>query len=135
MFRDATTYKDGKIVKDLSKLNRPIQRIIMIEHRPDAYSMQPENTIRIKPWHGDAKDQTLTSLIPVLISMARQINFNTDVREFMARSLNNMTGEEIVDFIKKSEAKKNQELQAQKQAAAAAAASSGGWFSSFSSKK
>ncbi len=127
LFRDATTYKDGKIVKDLTKLNRPIHRIVMVEHRPDAYSMQPENTIRIKPWHGDVKDQTLISLMPILIQMARQSNFQTDMRAFITQSFNNMSGEEIIEFYRQQYEAKKQQEQAQKQQ------QSGGWFS-FSKK-
>lgn len=38
----------------------------MLETNPDAWSMNPDNTIKMAPWHGDPNDKELVSLIPFL---------------------------------------------------------------------
>lgn len=66
LFREATKYKDGEIVKDLSYLNRDLSKVIIIDTKPEHVRNQPENAIVLKPWTGDPKDTELVSLIPFL---------------------------------------------------------------------
>jgi import inner membrane translocase subunit TIM50 len=66
LFREASLYESGKVIKDSSKLNRPISRILVIDWQKDAISKQPENAIVIPRWTGDTKDTLLIDLIPVL---------------------------------------------------------------------
>lgn len=66
LFREATKYKDGKIVKDLSYLNRDLSKVIIIDTDPDHVSAQPENAILLPKWTGDPKDKDLVALIPFL---------------------------------------------------------------------
>lgn len=48
LYRDSTSYIDGKHVRDLSKLNRDLKQVLMITADPDAYSLQPENAIKVR---------------------------------------------------------------------------------------
>ncbi|POS76458.1 NLI interacting factor-like phosphatase [Diaporthe helianthi] len=66
LFREATKYKDGEIVKDLAYLNRDLSKVIMIDTNPQHVKAQPENAIILPKWTGDAKDKDLVSLIPFL---------------------------------------------------------------------
>ncbi|KAI1415032.1 NIF-domain-containing protein [Hypoxylon sp. FL1857] len=66
LFREATKYKDGEIVKDLSYLNRDLSKVIIIDTKREHVRNQPENAIVLKPWTGDPKDTELVSLIPFL---------------------------------------------------------------------
>lgn len=66
LFRSHTRYKDGKYIKDLNYLNRDLSKVVMLETNPDAWSMNPNNTIKMKPWTGDANDKELVKLIPFL---------------------------------------------------------------------
>ncbi|KAI9816722.1 MAG: mitochondrial inner membrane protein required for protein import [Thelocarpon impressellum] len=66
LFREATRYKDGKHVKDLSYLNRDLSKVILIDTDPDHAKLQPENAIVLPRWTGDSKDKELVSLIPFL---------------------------------------------------------------------
>ena len=72
LYREATRYRDGKIIKDLSMMNRDIGKVILIDCSPDAYSMQPNNAIPLKPWEGQASDKDLVKLIPFLEWLATQ---------------------------------------------------------------
>ncbi|EMR63281.1 putative mitochondrial import inner membrane translocase subunit tim-50 protein [Eutypa lata UCREL1] len=66
LFREATKYKDGEIVKDLSYLNRDLSRVIIVDSKATHVQNQPENAIILPPWKGDPKDTELVSLIPFL---------------------------------------------------------------------
>ncbi|QSL67119.1 hypothetical protein MERGE_001508 [Pneumocystis wakefieldiae] len=66
LFREATRYVNGKLIKDLSYMNRPLDKIIMLDVNPDSYSFHPDNAIPMEPWKGDPDDKELISLIPFL---------------------------------------------------------------------
>jgi mitochondrial import inner membrane translocase subunit TIM50 len=66
LFREATKYNDGEIVKDLSYLNRDLSKVIMIDTNASHVRNQPENAIVLPKWTGDPKDTDLVSLIPFL---------------------------------------------------------------------
>ncbi|KAI3324658.1 NIF-domain-containing protein [Xylariaceae sp. AK1471] len=66
LYREATKYKDGEIVKDLSYLNRDLSKVIIIDSKASHVQNQPENAIILPPWTGDKNDKDLVSLIPFL---------------------------------------------------------------------
>ncbi|KAH8681819.1 HAD-like domain-containing protein [Xylariales sp. PMI_506] len=66
LFREATKYKDGEIIKDLSYLNRDLSKVIMVDTEASHVRDQPENAIILPKWKGDPKDTELVSLIPFL---------------------------------------------------------------------
>ena len=66
LFREATKYQDGEIVKDLSYLNRDLSKVIIVDTDPKHVRNQPENAIILPKWKGDPKDTELVSLIPFL---------------------------------------------------------------------
>lgn len=71
LFKEGCRYKDGKIIKDLSLLNRDLNKVVAIDVNADTLLLQPENSIILKPWDGTA-DDTLVRLIPLLEYMATQ---------------------------------------------------------------
>lgn len=71
LFREGCRYKDGKLIKDLSLLNRDLSKVVMIDVEEDSAALQPENSIILKPWDGK-QDDTLVKLIPFLEYMATQ---------------------------------------------------------------
>ncbi|KAI0538885.1 HAD-like domain-containing protein [Xylaria digitata] len=66
LYREATKYKDGEIVKDLSYLNRDLSKVIIIDTKESHVQNQPENAIILPPWKGQKDDKELVSLIPFL---------------------------------------------------------------------
>lgn len=66
LYREATKYEDGEIVKDLSYLNRDLSKVIIIDTNATHVRKQPENAIVLEPWKGNSKDQDLVGLIPFL---------------------------------------------------------------------
>ncbi|CAG8484763.1 14265_t:CDS:10 [Funneliformis mosseae] len=81
LYRESTRYVDGKIVKDLSKLNRDLSKVIIMDSNPDAYSLQPENAIAVPPWKGDPNDSFLIDIIPFLEHFT--IFYVNDVRQVL----------------------------------------------------
>ncbi|OCT44312.1 Mitochondrial import inner membrane translocase subunit tim50 [Cladophialophora carrionii] len=70
LFREATLYKDGGYIKDLSYLNRDLKKVIIMDTDPHHVKHQPENAIILPKWTGDPKDQTLVQFIPFLEYLA-----------------------------------------------------------------
>ncbi|WFC93391.1 mitochondrial inner membrane protein required for protein import [Malassezia brasiliensis] len=66
LFRESCLQKDGKLIKDITYLNRDPRKVILIDTNPEHVSMQPENAIVLKPWQGEKGDRELVGLIPFL---------------------------------------------------------------------
>ncbi|KAF2764428.1 HAD-like protein [Teratosphaeria nubilosa] len=67
--REATKYDAGEYVKDLSYLNRPLNKTLIIDTHAAHVKNQPENAIILPKWSGDPKDphtKDLVALIPFL---------------------------------------------------------------------
>ena len=58
--------KDGKYVKDLSYLNRPLSEIIYIDFSDEYVEFQKENCIILPKFEGEEDDRELIDLIPFL---------------------------------------------------------------------
>ncbi|KAL3643072.1 mitochondrial inner membrane protein required for protein import [Castilleja foliolosa] len=80
--RGATRYIDGKHYRDLATLNRNPAQILYISGHALESSLQPENSVQIKPWEGDADDTVLLDLIPFLEYLAT--HRPADVRPVLA---------------------------------------------------
>ncbi|KAI9877068.1 MAG: mitochondrial inner membrane protein required for protein import, partial [Watsoniomyces obsoletus] len=70
LYREATLYKDGGYIKDLSYLNRDLKKVIIIDTDAHHVKHQPENAIVLPKWKGDPNDQTLIQMIPFLEYLA-----------------------------------------------------------------
>ncbi|KAG6891171.1 hypothetical protein C0992_009786 [Termitomyces sp. T32_za158] len=81
LFREATRSINGKIVKDLSYLNRDLSKVISLDTDPEHVSTHPENAIVIPKWKGDPRDNGLVAMIPFLESIA--IYHPQDVRPIL----------------------------------------------------
>ncbi|ODV94078.1 hypothetical protein PACTADRAFT_50967 [Pachysolen tannophilus NRRL Y-2460] len=71
LFKESCRYKDGKVIKDLSLMNRDLKKMVLVDVDPAAYSLQPENAIPMDPWDGKPDDK-LIKLIPFLEYLATQ---------------------------------------------------------------
>lgn len=107
LFRAHTRYVDGKYIKDLNYLNRDLKKVIMLETNPEAWSANPDNTIKMKPWKGEKSDRELVSLIPFLEYIAA-LNVD-DVRDV----IRDYEGTHIPTEFARREAKLREELRKQ----------------------
>ncbi|XP_039624208.1 mitochondrial import inner membrane translocase subunit TIM50 [Polypterus senegalus] len=70
LFRDATRYVEGHHVKDVSCLNRDASKVIVIDCKKEAFSLQPFNGLALQKWDGSSEDRTLYDLAAFLKTIA-----------------------------------------------------------------
>ena len=55
-------------MQDLTHLNRPLSKVVIIDTDSKSVQLQPENSIILDKWKGDVSDKTLWDLVPLLQS-------------------------------------------------------------------
>ena len=79
LYRQHTIVHDNYFIKDISRIGRPLDKILIVDNMQQNYKLQKENGIMIKPyWGEDNYDNALISLGDILIKIAN--NFD-DVRK------------------------------------------------------
>lgn len=81
LFRDATLFKDGHHVKDLTSLNRDLSKVIVVDWDDESIKYYPENTLKLKRWTGDDNDKSLYHLAAFLKTIS--LTNVEDVREVL----------------------------------------------------
>ena len=70
MYRTHTGVMQGCFFKDLSKLGRDLQKVIIVDNDAENFQFQPENGIYIKAWFNDPEDRALLHLQNILVKVA-----------------------------------------------------------------
>ncbi|KAK2831336.1 hypothetical protein Q7C36_016422 [Tachysurus vachellii] len=70
LFRDATRYMEGHHVKDVSCLNRDTSKVIIVDCKREAFSLQPFNGMALRKWDGNSEDRSLYDLAAFLKTIA-----------------------------------------------------------------
>ncbi|EOY27906.1 hypothetical protein QUC31_012739 [Theobroma cacao] len=63
LYRDSCKQVEGKFVKDLSEMGRDLGKVVIVDDNPNAYSLQPENAVPIRPFVEDGEDRELEKLV------------------------------------------------------------------------
>lgn len=71
LFREATRYRNGAHIKDLSCLNRPLNRVLVVDWSSSATQLHARNALRVKKWKGGEDDRDLIDLAAFLRSELR----------------------------------------------------------------
>ncbi|KAJ1347541.1 CTD small phosphatase-like protein 1 [Parelaphostrongylus tenuis] len=66
LFREACVYHKGNYVKDLAKLGRDLNKVLIIDNSPASYAFHPENAIPVPTWWDDPSDVELLDILPLL---------------------------------------------------------------------
>lgn len=71
LYKDSTRFFKGKHVKDLSRLNRDLRKVIIVDDDEVAFVFQPDNGIKIKKFVDpkDKSDRSLDNLKKFLIAI------------------------------------------------------------------
>ena len=78
LYRQHTVIKNQDFIKDLTRLGRPLNTIIIVDNMPQNFRLQNINGISIKPFRGeDINDRALFDLSTILINIAKEYS---DVR-------------------------------------------------------
>ena len=79
LYRKHAIISDNSYVKDISRVGRPLDKIIIVDNMPQNYRLQKENGIMIKPfWGEDDFDTALVSLGEILNKIYKEFD---DVRK------------------------------------------------------
>ena len=75
LYREHTLSYNNEFIKDISRIGRPLDKIIIVDNLPQNFRLQKENGIEIKPFFGDDNsDKVLTSLGNILKKIANRFN-------------------------------------------------------------
>ena len=83
LYREHAIIIDNDFVKDLKRIGRPLDKIIIVDNMPQNFRLQKENGIIIKAfWGEDNYDTALYDLIPILVNIAKE---GGDVRKSLLK--------------------------------------------------
>ena len=83
LYREHAVIIENDFVKDLTRIGRPLDKIIIVDNMPQNFRLQKENGIIIKAfWGEDIYDTALLDLIPILVNIAKE---GGDVRKSLVK--------------------------------------------------
>ena len=83
--REHCTFLNGIYIKELKKLNRNLNDLIILDNSPLAYSFDNDNGLPIKAWYEDRDDSELEKVYLLLEFLSKV----KDVRNFIKKFVNN----------------------------------------------
>ena len=83
LFRQHCIYSNNFFIKDLSKINRPLNEMIIIDNNPISYVLNKDNGIPILSWYDDENDSELMKVLPFVEYLANV----DDVRDAIRKSV------------------------------------------------
>jgi hypothetical protein len=83
LHRDFCKKKREHYIKDIGKLGRKMEKMLIVDHDPVAFSLQPANGIEIRPFTGDPNDTELLDLLDFLKAAAQ--NSMEDLPAYVAK--------------------------------------------------
>ena len=83
-FHDSCVQTAGYSVKDLRRIDRPLNRCILVDDIKGCGLFQPQNVVCVQPWNGESSDKVLpTELGPLLLSCAKEGDILSAIRELV----------------------------------------------------
>ncbi|XP_053569747.1 LOW QUALITY PROTEIN: CTD small phosphatase-like protein [Bombina bombina] len=74
LFRESCVFHRGNYVKDLSRLGRELNKVIIVDQLPSSYIFHPENAVPVQSWFDDMTDTELMDLIPFFEGLSKEEN-------------------------------------------------------------
>uniref|UniRef100_A0A672IED6 protein-serine/threonine phosphatase n=1 Tax=Salarias fasciatus TaxID=181472 RepID=A0A672IED6_SALFA len=71
LFRESCVFHRGNYVKDLGRLGRDLNKVIIIDNSPASYIFHPDNAVPVASWFDDVSDTELLDLIPFFERLSR----------------------------------------------------------------
>ncbi|XP_022724687.1 carboxy-terminal domain RNA polymerase II polypeptide A small phosphatase 1 [Durio zibethinus] len=85
-YRDSCKEVGGKFVKDLSEMGRDLGKVVIVDDNPNAYSLQPENAVPIRPFVEDGRDRELEKLVKFFEWCERLEDMRAAVKQYFSGS-------------------------------------------------
>ncbi|OQR98453.1 mitochondrial import inner membrane translocase subunit TIM50 [Achlya hypogyna] len=72
--REETHFFNGVHVKDLNPMNRPLRKIIVVDHNPENFQLHPANGVTVPAYldGADRSDRVLKDLIPFFEALGKE---------------------------------------------------------------
>ncbi|XP_043931085.1 carboxy-terminal domain RNA polymerase II polypeptide A small phosphatase 1-like [Protopterus annectens] len=86
LFRESCVFHRGNYVKDLSRLGRDLNRVIIIDNSPASYIFHPENAVPVASWFDDMSDTELLDLLPFFEKLSQAEDVYTVLRQHRTSS-------------------------------------------------
>lgn len=79
LYRRDLVKNNDRLVKDLTKFSKDMDRVLLVDSRPDS-CLQQDNQIRISPYFGDSNDNELKRLSTFFKDKVSEMQHNVDLR-------------------------------------------------------
>ena len=99
LFRQHCKYENGIYIKELSKIGRPLQDVIIIDNNPMSYIYNIDNGIPILTWYENQKDDELMKLIPLLKYLSKVDDVRPVIRQVVDRKMNSVDFNKVNQII------------------------------------
>ncbi|XP_031147454.1 carboxy-terminal domain RNA polymerase II polypeptide A small phosphatase 1 [Sander lucioperca] len=86
LFRESCVFHRGNYVKDLSRLGRDLNKVIIVDNSPASYIFHPDNAVPVASWFDDMSDTELLDLIPFFERLSKVDNVYTVLKHQGAAS-------------------------------------------------
>ncbi|KAL1022127.1 hypothetical protein UPYG_G00022480 [Umbra pygmaea] len=81
LFRESCVFHRGNYVKDLSRLGRDLNKVIIVDNSPASYVFHPDNAVPVVSWFDDMADTELLDLIPFFEKLSKVEDVYTVLRQ------------------------------------------------------
>lgn len=72
LFRESCVFHRGNYIKDLSRLGRKLERIVIVDNSPASYIFHQDNAIPVSSWFDDMSDTELLDVLPLLDRISQE---------------------------------------------------------------
>ncbi|KAK1876447.1 Carboxy-terminal domain RNA polymerase II polypeptide A small phosphatase 1 [Dissostichus eleginoides] len=86
LFRESCVFYRGNYVKDLSRLGRDLNKVIIVDNSPASYIFHPDNAVPVASWFDDMSDTELLDLLPFFERLSKVDNVYTVLKQQGAAS-------------------------------------------------
>ena len=91
LFRQHWDIRENSFVKDLSKIGRDLNDVIIIDNTPGWYRYHKSNALPISSWFEDPTDRELIKMIPLLQKLAKVQDVRTYIKKIVKSNKINYT--------------------------------------------
>uniref|UniRef100_A0A8C2BH72 Mitochondrial import inner membrane translocase subunit TIM50 n=2 Tax=Cyprinus carpio TaxID=7962 RepID=A0A8C2BH72_CYPCA len=85
LFRESCVFHRGNYVKDLSRLGRELNKVIIVDNSPASYIFHPENAVPVQSWFDDMTDTELLDLLPLFEDLSKETDVYSVLQSLRAR--------------------------------------------------
>ncbi|CAG2168144.1 unnamed protein product, partial [Oppiella nova] len=80
LFRESCVFYRGNYVKDLGRLGRDLNKVVIVDNSPASYIFHPDNAVPVASWFDDMTDTELSDLIPFFDRLSKVENVYSVLR-------------------------------------------------------